>query len=89
MGNELSKVNACEGRGGPIGAQDQTGFQRRELMVLGGYLVPFETGAGRISYRGLFVAETLRLGGGGILRESPLADPLKREHREKFKGTQR
>lgn len=27
----------------------------------GGYLVPFVTRAGRISYRGLFVEETLRL----------------------------
>lgn len=55
----------------------------------GGYLVPFETGAGRISYQGLFVAETLGLGDSGILRESPPAAPLKREHGEKFKGTQR
>lgn len=29
--------------------------------VGGGYLVPFVTRAGRISYRGLFVEETLRL----------------------------
>lgn len=29
--------------------------------VGGGYLVPSETRAGRISYRGLFVEETLRL----------------------------
>lgn len=45
--------STCEGRRGQNGV-----LQRRAMVVLGGYLVPSETRAGRISYRGLFVEET-------------------------------
>lgn len=74
-----------EGWGGPIGGARRDWSYRGGNWWCwgGGYLVPFVTRAGRISYRGLFVEETLRLWDSGIVRESPLADPLKREHGEK------
>lgn len=79
-----------EGRGGAWGVQEETEAREEGTDGVGrGYLVLFETRAGGISYQSLFVEETLRLWDSGIVKESPLADPLKREHGEKFKGKQR
>lgn len=76
--------------GGRSGCKKRLKLQSRGLMVLGeSYLVPSETRAGRISYRGLFVEETLRLWDSGIVRESPSADLTKRGHGEKFERKER
>lgn len=76
--------------GGRSGCKKRPKLQRRGLMVLGGsYLVPSETRAGRISYWGLFVEETLRLWDSGIVRESPSADLSRRGHGEKFERKER
>lgn len=80
----------CEGRGRAIGVQEETEAREEGSDGVGGsYLVPSETRAGRISYWGLFVEETLRLWDSGIVRESPSADLSRRGHGEKFERKER
>ena len=72
-GTDRGAGREAEATGEGSDAREGGGVLGWGLRGCGGYVVVSETRAGWISFRGLFVEETLRLRDSGIVSESPSA----------------